>query len=163
MPRFLRRALAKFCSTSSTPGQSSFLAAAAETPPLATDAKRKLVESLSARLIHGKNFSDLVAASSEDEATKKRGGDLGYFSALRMPADFFAATTKLHMGQFSPPIHTRLGFHIVQLTDSKPAQQLPFDQARAEIATAMESEQRQRAVEALIVDLCTHAKWFGAA
>jgi len=102
MPRFLRRALAKFCSTSSTPGQASFLAAAAETPPLATDAKRKLVESLSARLIHGENFSDLVAASSEDEATKKRGGDLGYFSALRMPADFFAATTKLHMGQFSP-------------------------------------------------------------
>jgi hypothetical protein len=84
---------------------------------------------------------------------------------LRVPhaSGFFSATTKLHMRQSSPPIQTRLGFHIVQLTDSKPVQQLPFDQARAEIAAALESEQRQHAVEALIVDLCTGAKWFGAA
>jgi hypothetical protein len=140
-----------------------FLAAPAGTPPPIVDAKRKLIESLSARLAHSAKFPDLVAEASEDEATRSRGGDLGYFSALRMPADFFAAVMKLHVGQTSPPIQTRLGFHIVQLTDSKPAQQLPFDQARAEIAAALESEKRQDAVKVLIVDLCARAKWFGRA
>jgi parvulin-like peptidyl-prolyl isomerase len=61
-----------------------------------------------------------------------------------MPADFFGAVTKLRVGQISPPIRTRLGFHIVQLTDSKPAQQLPFDQVRAEIGAALESEKRHQ-------------------
>jgi hypothetical protein len=54
-----------------------------------------------------------------------------------------------------PKQFTRRIFHIVQLTDSKPVQQLPFDQARGEIAAAVQSEQRRRAVGALIVDLCT--------
>lgn len=129
-------------------------------PPI-IDAKRKLIASLFARLARGEKFSDLVAASSEDEATKNRGGDLGYFSAFHRPPDFFAAVTKLHVGQTSPPIRTRLGFHIVEVSDSKPAQQLPFDQARAEIVAALESEKRQRAIKTLIVDLCAGAQWFG--
>jgi parvulin-like peptidyl-prolyl isomerase len=78
-----------------------------------------------------------------------------------MPPALFAAVSKLHVGQISPPIRTRLGFHIVQLTDSKPVQQLPFDQARAEIAAALESEKRKQAIKALIVDLCARAQWFG--
>jgi foldase protein PrsA len=138
-----------------------FDSAPAETPPPIIDAKRKLIESLSARLARDEKFSDLAAASSEDEATKNRGGDLGYFSTFRIPPDFFAAVSKLHVGQISSPIRTRLGFHIVQLTDSKPAQQLPFDRARAEIAAALESEKRQRAIKTLIVDLCARAQWFG--
>jgi hypothetical protein len=65
-----------------------FLAAPTETPPPIIDARRKLIESLSARLARDEKFSDLAAASSEDEATKNHGGDLGYFSAFRMPPDF---------------------------------------------------------------------------
>jgi len=89
---------------------------------------------------------------------QKIAGDLGYFSAFRMPPDFFGAATKLRVGQIGPPIRTRLGFHIVQLTDSKPAQQLPFDQTRAEISATLESEKRQGAIKNLIVDLCARAE-----
>jgi hypothetical protein len=75
---------------------------------------------------------------------------------------FFRGVTKLRVGQISPPIRMRLGFHIVQLTDSKPAQQLPFDQARAEISATLESEKRQGAIKTLIVDLCARAECFSA-
>jgi PPIC-type PPIASE domain len=86
-----------------------FLAAPMETAPPIIDASRKLIESLSARLVDGERFSDLMATRSEDEATKNCGGDLDYFSVFRMPPDFFETVTKLNVGQITPPIRTRLG------------------------------------------------------
>jgi parvulin-like peptidyl-prolyl isomerase len=136
-----------------------FLAAPPETPAEVVEAKRTAIGLVFTRLAHGEDFSELAAKGSEDEATKMRGGDLGYFSALRMPPDFFAEVTKLRPEQTSPPVRTRLGFHITKLTDSKPARQMPFDEARAEIVRALESRKWQLALEKLIVDLSARAEW----
>jgi parvulin-like peptidyl-prolyl isomerase len=136
-----------------------FFAAPAETPAEVVESKRVAIGLLLTRLAHGEDFSELVAGSSEDEATKVRGGDLGYFSAVRMPPDFFAAAAKLQLGQTSPPVRTRLGFHIIKLTDSKPAWQMPMDEVRAEIAMALESQKRQAALQELIVDLSARTEW----
>lgn len=136
-----------------------FLAAPPETPPEIVEAKRLAIESLSARLAGGENFADLVAKASEDEATKKRGGDLGYFSASRMPADFFFEALKLRVGQTSQPIRTRLGFHIIELSDLQPGRQTTFDEARGDIAAALEDQKRRSALESLDVDLCARANW----
>jgi hypothetical protein len=38
---------------------------------------------------------------------------------------------------------------------------LPLNQARAEIAAALEREKRRRAIKTLFVDLCARAKRFG--
>ena len=130
-------------------------------PPI-IDAKRELIESLSVRLARGEEFSDLVAAASQDEATKNRGGDLGYFSAFRMPPDFFGAATKLRVGQIGPPIRTRLGFHIVQLTDSKPAQQLPFDQTHAKITLHWKVKSARAPSRTSLSIFAARAQWFGA-
>jgi parvulin-like peptidyl-prolyl isomerase len=35
-----------------------------------------------------------------------------------MPPNFFSAVVKMRFGEISQPIRTRLGFHIIQLTDS---------------------------------------------
>ena len=61
-----------------------FLAAPPETPSEDVESKRLLIESLSQRIEQGEDFSDLVAEASEDEATKGRGGDLGFFASSRM-------------------------------------------------------------------------------
>jgi parvulin-like peptidyl-prolyl isomerase len=79
-----------------------------------------------------------------------------------MPPDFFSGVTKLQVGQISRPIRSRLGFHIVQLTDSKPARQISFDEATTEIGLALENQKRQDAVEKLMVDLCRRAHWLRA-
>lgn len=130
-----------------------FLAASAETPPEIVDAKAQAIESLSKRIKEGENFADLVASMSEDEATKARGGDLGFFSAYRMPPDFFAAATKIPLGQISQPIRTALGFHIVQATDRRPARQMTFDEARGDVAGVLAYDKRQTALRKLDVDL----------
>jgi foldase protein PrsA len=130
-----------------------FLAAPAETPREIVDAKKQAIESLSKRIKEGENFADLVASTSEDEATKMRGGDLGFFSAYRMPPDFFAAAAKIPLGQISQPIRTGLGFHIVQATERKPARQMTFDEARHEITGILADEKRRDALQKLDVDL----------
>jgi hypothetical protein len=130
-----------------------FLAAPPETATEIVEAKRTSIEALSVRLARGEDFAALAAENSEDEATKLRGGDLGYFSASRMPPDFVEAALKLHPGEISKPIQTRLGFHILQLIDVQPARQRTFDEARKDIAIGLANQKRATAIQQLIVDL----------
>jgi parvulin-like peptidyl-prolyl isomerase len=135
-----------------------FLAAPPETPPEVVESKQKMIEALADRISHGENFGELAAAASEDEATKTRGGDLGFFSESRMPPDFFSVIVKMRVGEISRPIRTRLGFHIVQLTDFKPSRQMNFEEVQSEIRLALKNEKRRAALQNLTADLLRRAK-----
>ena len=119
-----------------------FLAAHSETPPEDVAAKAKAIEALAVRVAGGESLSKLATESSEDEASKVRGGDLGFFSAARMPPEFFTEVEKLRAGEVSKPFRTHLGFHIVQLTETKPPRLVPFEEARGEISGALANERR---------------------
>ena len=119
-----------------------FLAAHSETPPEDVEAKAKAIEALVMRVAGGEALSKLAAEASEDEASKARGGDLGFFSAARMPPEFFTEVEKLQAGEVSKPFRTHLGFHIVQLTDLKPSRLVPFEEARGDISGALANERR---------------------
>jgi parvulin-like peptidyl-prolyl isomerase len=131
-----------------------FLAAPPETAPDMVDAKKAGIEALSVRLAAGEDFAALVAQNSEDDATKLRGGELGYFSAKRMPPDFVEAATKLRPGDISKPVRTRLGFHILKLIDIQPSRQQPFDEVRGDISMELANQKRVIALEELSADLC---------
>jgi len=119
-----------------------FLAAHAETPPEEVEAKTKTIEALALRVAGGEPLSKLAAEASEDEASKSRGGDLGFFSTARIAPEFFAEVEKLRVGEASKPFRSHLGFHMVQLTETKPASLLPFEQARDEISLALANDRR---------------------
>lgn len=135
-----------------------FLAAPPETPPEIVDLKKEKIEELAERIKAGENLSALAAVESEDERTKPRGGDLGLFSAYRMPADFFAAAVKLRPGEISRPVKTVLGFHTIEATELKPARQMTFEEARADIGNALEREKRRIGLREVEVDLGAHAR-----
>jgi parvulin-like peptidyl-prolyl isomerase len=88
----------------------------------------------------------LALEASEDEASKSRGGDLGYVSEGRIPAEFVAEVRKLRVGETSKPFRSRLGFHVAQLTEIKPSRVLTFAEARGEIAAAIANERRAAGV-----------------
>ena len=132
-----------------------FLAAPGETPPEVVDSKRELIDALAVRVSHGETLPQLAAEASEDEATKTRGGDLGFFSSARMPAEFFAEVEKLTPGRRSSPFRSHLGFHIVEVTEVRPARALGFDEARGEIALALANERRALLAERLADMLST--------
>jgi hypothetical protein len=132
-----------------------FLAAPAETPADVVETKRRLIESFANQIAQHVDLSDLAAQFSEDEATKPDGGDLGFFSASRVPSDFFSEVAKLRMGETSKPFRSHLGFHIVQLIDVRPPREMSFDEARAEIAASLEAVKRRAALELLAAGLKT--------
>ncbi|MEY2499364.1 MAG: peptidyl-prolyl cis-trans isomerase [Verrucomicrobiota bacterium] len=130
-----------------------FLAAHAETPPETVEEKSKAIEALALRLSRGEAFSQLIAETSEDEATKSRGGDLGFFSETRMAPEFFGEVKKLRPGETSKPFRSQLGFHIVRLDEIKPARLLSFEEARTEIQAALANEQRASVTDRLAKNL----------
>ena len=119
-----------------------FLAAPAETPPEVVETKRELIDALALRLSGGETLPQLAAEASEDEATKTRGGDLGFFSAARMSPEFFAEVEKLASGRRSRPFRSHLGFHVVEVAEVRPARVLGFDEARAEVSLSLANERR---------------------
>lgn len=130
-----------------------FLAAPPETLPEIVEAKQKLIDSLSARLRAGEEFEALMWEASEDERSKPRDGDLDYFSRWRVPKDFFEAVSRLKIGETSKPFRSALGFHIVRVTEIKPARQMTFEEARFEIAARLTNQLRREAVEAFTAQL----------
>ncbi len=126
-----------------------FLAAPEDTPSEVIEAKQEMIEALAERLAKGETLPQLAAEASEDEATKLRGGDLGFFASARMPADFFAEVEKLKAGQRSKPFRSHLGFHVLEVTEIRPGRVLGFDEARGDILLALANERRALIAERL--------------
>ena len=127
-----------------------FLAAPEGYPEEVIARQQTAIEQLAKRIANGESFPALITEFSEDEATKKRDGDLGYFAETRMLPAVFAATEQLQPGQISGPVRSRLGFHIIRLTEARPARQLSLEDARPGILALLENQKRVAAVAALV-------------
>jgi parvulin-like peptidyl-prolyl isomerase len=104
-------------------------------------------------LMQEQTFSQLAAKHSDDDRSKALGGDLGWFTRERMPADFIAAVAKLKPGQFSAPVQTQLGWHLIALMERRDSRLPTFAEAQGEIAALLTSERREEAVRSLIAEL----------
>jgi parvulin-like peptidyl-prolyl isomerase len=124
-----------------------FLAAHAETPPEVVEKKEHAIAMFAARLSKGETLLALATEASEDEASKPRGGDLGYFSETRMPSEFVAEIKKLRAGETSKAFRSHLGFHIAQVTETRAAHLLTFEEARPEISLALANKRRANRVD----------------
>lgn len=76
-------------------------------------------ETLAARIAGGADFAKLAAESSDDDATKRRGGDLGWFGADTYGSAFGMQVAALSDGQTSAPFKTDAGWVIVQRSASR--------------------------------------------
>lgn len=73
------------------------------------------------RLLKGENFADLAREASDDPSAKTNGGDLGYFTVLWMVYPFENAVYNMKPGEISMPVRTQFGYHILTVTDKRPA------------------------------------------
>jgi hypothetical protein len=136
-----------------------FLAAPEGSAPELMQAKQHAILDIAVRLGRGEDFGELAAAVSEDEASKTHGGDLGFFAAARMPAEFFEAAEPLAPN--APPrfLQSHLGFHALQVTDVHPARSLPLAEAAPEIFALIATEKRRGVVAALESELAQRTRF----
>jgi peptidyl-prolyl cis-trans isomerase D len=88
----------------------------------------------------GGDFAELAKKYSEDEASAKQGGDLDYFSKGKMVPEFDEAAFSLPPGQVSDLVKSQYGFHIIKVTDKKPASTRTLDEVRAQIVDQLSFE-----------------------
>ena len=99
-------------------------------------ATEKEANDIEAKLQGGAKFEDLAKQYSLD-GSKDYGGDLGYFTAPEMVAEFSKATFALKQGEVSKPVKTEYGWHIIRLDDRKMGAAQPFDQVKSAIRNVL--------------------------
>ncbi len=82
-------------------------------------------------------FDVLARKYSDDPGSKAKGGDLDYFDKGRMVPEFEAVAFTQPIGKVSEPVQSDFGFHLILVTDKKPAENTPFEKASASIAKSM--------------------------
>lgn len=90
--------------------------------PLSEEAKQKTIEKLEEfrqRVLDGEKFSTLAVLYSEDLASAKKGGEIGFVGRAEVEPEFSAAAFDLKPGNVSPVIETRYGFHIIQMIERR--------------------------------------------
>ena len=65
------------------------------------------------RLAKGEKFTEIAREVSLCPS-KKRGGDLGFFTRGRMVKEFEKAAFALQKGQLSPIVKTKFGYHLIR-------------------------------------------------
>jgi parvulin-like peptidyl-prolyl isomerase len=111
---------------------------------------RRLADAARARVIAGEDFNKVAKEVSEDPSTASNEGRLGYFMRAEMDPAFADAAFALRNGEVSEPVLSSFGWHVIKLTDRKPAVQRSFDEVRdlvyAEMRKRYIDEQREAAI-----------------
>jgi len=67
------------------------------------------------------DFEALAKQYSEDPSAADNGGNLGWFSAMRMVYPFETAAFTTPVGEISQPVRTRFGYHILKVNGKREA------------------------------------------
>ncbi|UAW64775.1 SurA N-terminal domain-containing protein [Mycoavidus sp. HKI] len=86
-------------------------------------------------------FADIARKESQDPGSATRGGDLGYFGPGMMVKPFEAAAFKLKSNEISGLVQSDFGYHIIQVTDIKPALTQPFDKVKETLFNDLKKQQ----------------------
>ena len=78
----------------------------------------------------GANFEDLAKKFSEDDATKPKGGDLGWIVEGQTVPEFQQTAFSLPKGSISDLVKTQYGFHILKVLDRETAHIKPLEDVR---------------------------------
>ncbi|MEX3915522.1 SurA N-terminal domain-containing protein [Paraburkholderia sp. BR10936] len=106
-------------------------------------AKQKAESILAEVKAHPDQFAQIAQKESQDPGSASKGGDLGYFGPGMIAGGqaFDAAVFKLKKDEISDVIQSDFGYHIVKVTDLKPAVTKPFDDVKAQITNDVKTQQ----------------------
>jgi peptidyl-prolyl cis-trans isomerase D len=120
-------------------------------PADANAAAQKAAEAKAAKLAAearqpGADFAALARTNSDDTGSKAAGGDLGWVAKDVMAKPFEDALFAMQPGETRGPVKTSFGWHVIQLREVKAGKQVPFEQARPQLAREQAEADREHAL-----------------
>jgi len=86
-----------------------------------TKAAEESINDIYRKLQDGASFSELAKQNSDDKESAVRGGKLNWFGAGEIISDFAEAAFAIKdTGNYSKPVRSPYGWHIIKLIDKKP-------------------------------------------
>lgn len=119
-------------------------------------AKNEIAD-LQKQLKAGGDFAQLAREHSQGPSAKN-GGDLGYFGRGQMVKPFESAAFGLKVGEVSEIVETRFGYHLIIVTDKKPAVVVPFPETETKIREHLKQKKLEQEVVAYLQTLREKAK-----
>jgi peptidyl-prolyl cis-trans isomerase D len=91
-------------------------------------------------------FAEVAKKLSQDPGSASQGGSLGSISrgTMKDTPEFEAAAFKLKPGEISPPVETRHGYHIIQVTAVQAARTKPFEEVRSQLEEDLKKQMAAR-------------------
>ena len=105
---------------------------------------RERAEEIRGEIVGGRAFADAAQEYGTD-ATRSRGGDLGWFVIGDMVPEFSEAAFALETGTLSEPVETPFGWHLILVKERRERAVPPLEEVREELVRAL-AEDAQKAV-----------------
>jgi len=110
------------------------------------DNAKKKIDEIYQKLKAGAKWEEMVTMYSEDPGTSKKGGELPVFGSgttQRMVPEFEEAAFAIQKdGEFSEPIRTNYGYHIIKRIERKDV--APFESMKKELQTKVNKDERSK-------------------
>ncbi len=111
----------------------------------------KRIDSVYTKLTGGATFEELVKAYSDDKGSAAKDGVLPAFGVNRMVPEFVEAIYSLNnAGDYTKPILTSYGWHIVKLIERKT--QKPIDEEKAELKQKIMKDNRGDQTRQVVIE-----------
>jgi len=126
-------------------GSDTFVRASHILVPLSRDTAEsyKLAKEILALAKKGEDFAKLAGTFSVDQATARKGGDLGWFGRGRMVKEFEEACFKAKPGEIVGPVRTQYGLHIIKVV-AKDNRELKIADLKLSVRASSETIESQR-------------------
>jgi len=112
-------------------------------PPDADEAQaakaRKRLEAIRARIEGGEDFATVAEEVSQDPASAKQGGDLGFVRRGLLDPAFELVAFSLKPDVVSEPVRSRFGYHLVEVLEVKGGKPKPFEEVRDQLVAEASS------------------------
>ena len=109
------------------------------------------IDSVYTKLQAGEDFKILASQYSNDTNSKDRGGILPKFGSGRMVKDFETAAFSLNkVGEFTKPVKTRFGWHIVKLINDYPVGS--FEDMKADLEERVRRSGRGKMSDQIVLE-----------
>jgi len=108
------------------------------TPEIKSNLKAQ-IDSIYTELINGADFAELANSKSDDKRSAAQGGEMPWFTAGRMIAEFANPAFALkNVGDFTEPVETAFGYHIIKKLNTRPV--ATFEESKAMLENRIKTD-----------------------